>query len=112
MVAHITETTSQVDVPSAAGIDGESATGTASHEAKAVASGVTIAHAPSAKPVRAASAPMLPVPARDQMDVAQPLASTMPIPKATPPTSAAAGAVIGNGIAIKPKAPIALTTTS
>ena len=112
MVAHITATTSQVDVPSAAGIDGESATGTASHEAKAVASGVTIAQAPSAKPARAASAPMLPVPARDQMDVAQPLARTMPIPKATPPTSAAAGAVIGNGIAIKPRAPIALTTTS
>jgi len=78
----------------------------------AVASDVTIAHAPSAKPVRAASAPMLPVPARDQMDVAQPLARTMPIPKATPPTSAAAGAVIGNGIEITPKAAIALTTTS
>ena len=112
MVAHITATTSQVDVPSASGIDGESATGNSSREATALAPGVTIAHAPNAKPARAATAPMLPVPARDQIDVAQPLARTMPIPKARPPSSAAASAGIGNGTEITPNAAIALTTTS
>lgn len=56
-----------------------------------------VSNPPTAKPNTAMPAPRLPVPTRDQMEVAQPLAHIMPKPNISPPTVAASQVNGGTG---------------
>lgn len=68
--------------------------------------------APRDSPSAAAPAPRLPAPTRDHMDVAQPLPTTIPAPKTSPPMSAATGVTGGRVTTRKPTAAKPLTARS
>jgi hypothetical protein len=67
---------------------------------------------PMANPNTAVPAPRFPVPTRDQMEVAQPLAHTIPKPNMRPPTTAASQVNGGTGTTRSRASARAFTTTS
>lgn len=71
-----------------------------------------IAAALTAKPIAASVAPAPPLPTRDRMDVAHPLARTISIPKTTPPSTAPTTAMGGSGTTSHPSDASALTAKS
>ena len=64
----------------------ESETGPANSRSRKWRKPCSVSHAPTASPNTAVPAPTFPVPTRDQIEVAQPLAHTIPKPNVSPPT--------------------------
>lgn len=99
--------------PNAASTDGKSRVRVAvSHAVAADKTPWLATVAPRESPRAAAAAPRLPVPTRDQTDVAQPLPATMPTPNITPPTIEAAGVTSGSERVRTPNAARPLTVSN
>jgi len=102
-------------IPSSAGIETTSARaklGWVSHVVTKLKRPCAASRPPIAKPSTAIAAPRFPVPTRDQMEVAQPLAHIIPKPNRRPPTTAASHASGGTGTISNRASARAFTRTS
>lgn len=102
-------------IPSSVGIEAASASknrGWVSHVVAKRKRPCAASRPPMAKPNTATAAPRFPVPTRDQMEVAQPLAHTIPKPNMRPPTTAANQVNAGTGTMRRPAPSRAFTRKS